>query len=74
MIITSVRFKRSKNMPLEAGVHIESQYDTVLVDLFGRVVQQVWYFVNDEELDIVWEPKPFSERTTSTPPPEREMP
>jgi hypothetical protein len=62
--VTSIRFKRSSGSPLEAGLLVENRnYERTLIDLLGKPVpHSIWYFVEDHEIDIAWEPAPFQER------------
>lgn len=62
--IRSIRFKRSQNSPLEAGVMIvpSALKKTTLIDMFGKEVEGCWYTVEDEEFDITWKPGAFKER------------
>jgi hypothetical protein len=65
LTVMSIRFKRSVNTPLEAGLIIEGHLGgTTIVDMMGRVVANPWYFVDDKEMDISWTPGEFRERTT----------
>jgi hypothetical protein len=67
--ISSIRFKRSVNTPLEAGIMVSrNDQAVVVVDMLGKPVDPVWYFVFDEQLDIAYTPGPFTERTTSASP------
>ena len=63
LVFLTVRFKRSVNCPLEAGVIIEGHGGTnIIIDMMARPVYNVWYFVDDHEMDITWTPGPFKER------------
>ena len=63
MYVTSVRFKRSVNTPLEAGLIVEGASHNMIIDIMGKVVPgPIWYSVNDHEVNVTWEPGPFKER------------
>ena len=55
MEIRSVRFKRSKNSPIEAGVLVS---DKVIIDMLGKPVPVgLWWFDYVYELYVVYHPR-----------------
>ncbi len=59
--LKSVRFKRSANTPLEAGIMVNE--DQLIVDMLGNpVLPPLWYFVDDHELRITYKPGEFREK------------